>query len=56
MKQMESRKYTFNKSTLTVRFGNILESKAEVVVSSDDCDLNMGAEFRVPSWVRPAMQ
>lgn len=42
MKQMESRKYTFNKSTLTVRFGNILESKAEVVVSSDDCDLNMG--------------
>lgn len=34
---MESRTYTFNKSTLTVRFGNIIETQAEVIVSSDDC-------------------
>lgn len=39
---MESRQYIFNKSTLAVKFGNILESKAEVIVSSDDCDLSMG--------------
>ena len=34
---MESRTYTFNKSILTVRFGNIIETQAEVIVSSDDC-------------------
>ena len=39
---MESRKYTFNKSTLTVKFGNIIESHSEVVVSSDDCYITMG--------------
>lgn len=39
---MESRQYKFNKSTLTVKFGNILDSKAEVVVSSDDCFVTMG--------------
>ena len=39
---MESRQYTFNKSTLTIRFGNIVESQSEVIVSSDDCYVTMG--------------
>lgn len=39
---MESRTYTFNKSTLTVKFCNILDSHAEVIVSSDDCYVTMG--------------
>ena len=29
---MESRQYTFNNSTLTVKFGNILDSEAQFVV------------------------
>ena len=41
---MESRKYTFNKSTLTVKFDTILDTQAEVIVSSDDCYVTMGAE------------
>lgn len=39
---MDSRQYIFNKSRLTVKFGNILESLAEVIVSSDDCYVSMG--------------
>ena len=39
---MESRQYTFNKSTLTVKFGNILDTQAEVIVSSVDCYVTMG--------------
>lgn len=39
---MESRQYTFNNSTLTVKLGNILDTKAEVIVSSDDCYITMG--------------
>lgn len=39
---MDSRQYTFNKSTLTVKFGNILDTQAEVIVSSDDCYVTMG--------------
>ncbi len=39
---MESRKYTFNNSTLTIVFGDILTSKAEVIVSSDDTEISMG--------------
>ena len=39
---MESRQYKFNESTLTVKFGNILESHADVIVSSDDCYVTMG--------------
>lgn len=39
---MESRQYIFNNSTLTVKFGNILDTKAEVIVSSDDCYITMG--------------
>ena len=38
---MESRTYKFNESTLTVRFGNIIETEAEVIVSSDDCYVTM---------------
>ncbi len=29
---MNSRQYTFNKSTLTVKFGNIINTKAKVIV------------------------
>lgn len=39
---MESRQYIFNNSTLTVKFGNILDTKAEVIVSSDDCYITLG--------------
>lgn len=39
---MESRQYIFNNSTLTVKFGNILDTKAEVIVSSDNCYITMG--------------
>lgn len=39
---MESRQYTFNKSTLTVKFGNIIDTEAEIIVSSDDCYVTMG--------------
>lgn len=39
---MEQRTYTFNQSTLTVKFGNILDSQAEVIASSDDCYVTMG--------------
>lgn len=39
---MESRKYQFNNSTLTIVFGDILTSKTEVIVSSDDTGISMG--------------
>ena len=39
---METRHYTFNKSTVTIKFGNITESQAEVIVSSDDSNVTMG--------------
>lgn len=39
---MEQRKYTFNQSTLTVKFGDILDSQAEIIASSDDCYVTMG--------------
>ena len=39
---MEPRTYKFNESTLTVKFGNIIETQAEVIVSSDDCYVTMG--------------
>lgn len=39
---MEPRKYRFKNSELTVIFGNILDSKADVIVSSDDNEISMG--------------
>ena len=39
---MKPRKYQFNNSTLTIVFGDILTSKAEVIVSSDDTEISMG--------------
>ena len=39
---MKSRQYIFNNSTLTVKFDNILDTKAEVIVSSDDCYITLG--------------
>lgn len=39
---MQARTYQFNNSTVTVNFGSILQSEAEVIVSSDDCRLTMG--------------
>lgn len=38
---MESRKYQFNNSTLTIVFGDILKSKAEVIVCPDDTNISM---------------
>ena len=37
-----SRTYKFNNSTLTIRFGDVITSKAEVIVSSDDTEISMG--------------
>lgn len=39
---MEPRKYKFNNSTLTIVFGDIMTSKSEVIVSSDDTFISMG--------------
>lgn len=39
---MKSRKYQFNNSIVTVKFGDITKSRAEVIVSSDDTDISMG--------------
>ena len=39
---MESRQYRFNNSTLTIIIGDIIQSKAEVIVSSDDTGISMG--------------
>ena len=39
---MKSREYQFNNSKVTVKFGDITKSKAEVIVSSDDTDISMG--------------
>ena len=36
------RKYSINTSVLTIRFGDILQSNAEVIVSSDDNGISMG--------------
>ena len=38
---MEPRKYYYNNSTLTIVFGDILQSKAEIIVSSDDTGISM---------------
>lgn len=39
---MESRTYKFNNSRLTLIFGSILQSEADVIVSSDDTEISMG--------------
>ena len=39
---MESRSYTYRNSSLDIIFGDILSSKAEVIVSSDDSEISMG--------------
>ena len=36
------RTYKYNNSKVTIRFGNIIDSEAEVIVSSDDCWITMG--------------
>lgn len=36
------RKYKINNSEIIIRFGDILQTKTEVIVSSDDCFLSMG--------------
>lgn len=38
----QSKEYRINNSTVKVIFGNILDSQAEVIVSSDDCNISMG--------------
>ena len=37
-----NRSYKFNNSTLTIRFGDVVTSDAEVIVSSDDTGISMG--------------
>lgn len=40
---MEQKKeYYINNSTIKIIFGDILDSQAEVIVSSDDCNISMG--------------
>ncbi len=38
----QSKEYHINNSTIKIVFGNILNSQAEVIVSSDDCNITMG--------------
>lgn len=38
----QSKEYRINNSTIKIVFGNILDSQAEVIVSSDDCNITMG--------------
>lgn len=38
---MNNRKYHHNNSTITIVFSDILDSKAEVIVSSDDTGISM---------------
>ena len=38
----QGKEYHINNSTIKIIFGNILDSKAEVIVSSDDCYITMG--------------
>jgi len=38
----QGKEYHINNSTITIKFGNILDSQAEVIVSSDDCNITMG--------------
>lgn len=38
----QEKEYRINNSTIKVFFGNILDSQAEVIVSSDDCNITMG--------------
>ena len=40
--EMKSRQYKFNNSTLTLIFGDIADSKSDVIVSSDDNKISMG--------------
>lgn len=59
---MNTRKYHYNNSTITIVFGNILDSKAEVIVSSDDTGVSMaggisGAILRAGGeWIREDAQ
>ena len=39
---MEQRTYTFSQSTLTVKFGNILDSQAKIIARLDDCHVAIG--------------
>lgn len=38
----QQKEYRINNSTIKVVFGNILDSLADVIVSSDDCNITMG--------------
>lgn len=39
---MTERTYKFNDSTLTLRFGDIVNADTKIIVSSDDCYITMG--------------
>ena len=47
---MDQRTFEFNNSRLTIKFGNILDSEADVIVSSDDYFLTMGGGVSACIW------
>ena len=46
----QGKEYHINNSTIKVVFGNILDSHAEVIVSSDDCYITMGGGVSMAIW------
>ena len=38
----QGKEYRINNSTIKIILGNILDSQADVIVSSDDCNITMG--------------
>ena len=51
------KRFSYNKSTLTVRFGDITTSESDIIVSSDDTALTMGggASMSIRSKVGPIL-
>ena len=47
---MDQRTFEFNNSRLTIKFGNILDSEADGIVSSDDYFLTMGGGVSACIW------
>ena len=46
----QGKEYCINNSSIKVVFGNILDSHAEVIVSSDDCNITMGGGVSMAIW------
>ena len=43
------KEYHINNSSISIYFGNILQTKADVIVSSDDTNITMGGGVSGPS-------